>query len=66
MRRLTTIRQDAPLPLFDLARCAIDAVAWPAGSVSRARAAADGADSAAGPVRRTAAGPGLEAVPWPE
>ena len=66
MRRLTTIRQDAPLPLFDLARCAIDAATWPAGSVTRSRAAAGGADSASGPVRRTAAGPGLEEVPWPE
>ncbi|MCZ8203572.1 5'-3' exonuclease H3TH domain-containing protein [Gemmatimonas sp.] len=70
MRRLTTIRQDAPLPLFDLARCALDAVAWPPGSVTRSRpgAAAGSADSVgvAAPVTRTAAGPGLEEIPWPE
>lgn len=67
MRQLTTIRQDAPLPLFDLARCALEAVSWPSGSTTRGRGGAPGNGSgAAAPVTRTAAGPGLEAIPWPE
>ncbi len=69
MRQLTTIRQDAPLPLFDLARCALEAVSWPLGSTSRGRGGAPGNQAEPGtaaPVTRTAAGPGLEAIPWPE
>lgn len=63
MRQLTTIRQDAPLPLFDLARCAIDVVNWPQGSTTRSRTTAG---TSGGAVNRTAAGPGLEEIPWPE
>ena len=59
MRQLTTIRTDAPLPAFALDDCALDRVQWPQGSAARASQRADG------PVNRTAAGPGLEAVPFP-
>lgn len=54
MLQLTTIRQDAPLPPLDLTHCALDTVRWPDGSAARG----------ARVVHRTAAGPGLEAVPF--
>lgn len=63
MQQLTTIRTDAPVPFFELAHCVLEAVAWAPGSAPRA--SAGGLDSA-GPVHRTAAGPGLEDIPWPE
>lgn len=56
MLQLTTIRRDAPLPSIALDECALHRVQWPDGSGAR-RAAA---------VTRTAAGPGLEDVPFPE
>jgi DNA polymerase-1 len=62
MLQLTTIRQDVPLPAMELARCALPAITWPGGS--QARAGMPAATGAA--VSRTAAGPGLEDVPFPE
>ncbi|MBL0171785.1 MAG: hypothetical protein IPP90_13885 [Gemmatimonadaceae bacterium] len=55
MLRLTTIRQDVPLPAMELAHCAASVIRWPGSSTARA----------ASPVSRTAAGPGLEDVPFP-
>jgi DNA polymerase-1 len=57
MRQLTTIRRDAPVPTFALADCALDRVAWSTGTT---------APRSGGPVVRTAAGPGLEEIPWPD
>jgi 5'-3' exonuclease len=65
MLQLTTIRQDVPLPELDLARCALSAVAWPGASQPRAGMAGAGS-AVGGPVSRTAAGPGLEDVPFPD
>lgn len=62
MRALTTIRVDAPIPPFSLGDCAVDAVAWPTGT----RARASSVPSVNGPISRSAAGPGLEDVPWPD
>ncbi len=56
MLQLTTIRQDAPLPALELSRCTVAAVSWPDGSTA----------STAAVVHRTAAGPGLEDVPFPD
>lgn len=56
MLQLTTLRQDAPIPPLSLSDCAISAVTWPGGSVA----------SGAAVVVRSAAGPGLEDVPFPE
>jgi hypothetical protein len=66
MLQLTTIRQDVPLPAMELARCALPAITWPGGSQARAGMAASSAPGAGGPVSRSAAGPGLEDVPFPE
>jgi hypothetical protein len=63
MLQLTTIRVDVPLPDMDLARCALSAINWPGGSQARAGA---GPSGTAGPVSRSAAGPGLDDVPFPE
>jgi len=54
MLQLTTLRQDVPLPALALSHCDLGAVTWPGGSTAR------GAEV----VTRTAAGPGLEDVPW--
>ncbi len=56
MLQLTTIRQDAPLPTFEFAQCALANVGWPSNSAARS----------ADVVTRVAAGPGLEDVPFPE
>lgn len=56
MMQLTTIRQDVPLPSMTLHDCAAHLVRWPDGSGARR----------ASVVTRTAAGPGLEDVPFPE
>ncbi len=56
MLQLTTLRQDAPVPPLSLSDCAVAAVSWPGGSAA----------SAAAVVVRTAAGPGLEDVPFPD
>jgi hypothetical protein len=63
MLQLTTIRVDVPLPDMELARCAVSAITWPGGSQARAGVSASGT---AGPVSRSAAGPGLDDVPFPE
>lgn len=55
MVQLTTIRQDVPLPEIAFDRCAHEAIRWPMGSALRSAAT----------VSRTAAGPGLEDVPFP-
>lgn len=62
MRQLTTIRTDAPVPAFSLSECVVEAVAWPGGTQARASVA----PMSAGPVIRSAAGPGLEDIPWPD
>lgn len=62
MLELTTIRQNAPLPPMDLDRCALSTITWPGGSQARAGSAA----TPGAAVSRTAAGPGLEDVPFPE
>ena len=62
MRQLTTIRTDAPVPAFTLGACAVDAISWPSGTQARVSSAA----TTTGPVNRSAAGPGLEDVPWPD
>ncbi len=56
MMQLTTLRQDAPLPALSLADCTLASVQWPGGSVA----------STATVVVRSAAGPGLEDVPFPD
>lgn len=56
MLQLTTLRQDAPLPPLSLSDCVLDRVSWPGGSVA----------SAATVVVRSAAGPGLQDVPFPD
>lgn len=56
MLQLTTIRQDVPLPPLALADCALDSVRWPDGSHA----------STATVVQKSAGGPGLEEVPFPE
>lgn len=56
MLQLTTIRQDVPLPPLAFAQCEATAIRWPGGSTARA----------ASVVNRSAAGPGLEDVPFPE
>lgn len=56
MLQLTTLRQDAPLPSISLTECALTSVAWPGGSAA----------SAATVIVRSAAGPGLEDVPFPD
>ncbi len=56
MLQLTTLRQDAPIPTLSLSDCTLSAVTWPGGSVA----------SAAAVVVRSAAGPGLERVPFPD
>jgi len=63
MLQLTTIRVDVPLPDMELARCAVSAITWPGGSQARAGVSASGTT---GPVSRSAAGPGLEDVPFPD
>jgi len=63
MLQLTTIRQDVPLPVMDFARCALNTITWPGGSQARAGAPAN---AGGGVVSRSAAGPGLEDVPFPE
>ena len=55
MLQLTTIRQDVPLPVVDLAGCDANAILWPGGSTARR----------AEVVTRVAVGPGLETVPFP-
>lgn len=55
MLQLTTLRQDVPLPSVTLAQCAIGAINWPGGSTARGALV----------VTKTAAGPGLEDVPFP-
>jgi DNA polymerase-1 len=62
MRQLTTIRTDAPVPPFSLGDCALDVIAWPTGTQARMSAA----PGAGGTVSRSAAGPGLEDIPWPD
>jgi 5'-3' exonuclease len=62
MRQLTTIRTDAPVPPFALDACALTAMDWPSGTQARVSSAA----AATGPVTRSAAGPGLEDIPWPD
>ncbi|MCC6241439.1 MAG: hypothetical protein IT353_01305 [Gemmatimonadaceae bacterium] len=57
MMQLTTIRQDAPIPIFPLAQCAVTSVRWPDGSVAR---------GASIPGQQSHAGPGLDDVPFPE
>ena len=57
MMQLTTIRQDAPIPVFPLAQCAVSNVRWPDGSVAR---------GASTPGQQSHAGPGLDEVPFPE
>lgn len=59
MLQLTTIRQDAPLPALSLADCTLSRVTWPGGSAARAA-------ERQGEVTRSAAGPGLEDVPFPD
>jgi 5'-3' exonuclease len=68
MLQLTTIRTDAPVPVLSLSDCAISAVTWPSGSTARMATSAGGGASGgvADGVTRVAAGPGLEAVPFPE
>ena len=56
MLQLTTLRQDTPLPPLALSDCALALVKWPGGSVA----------STAAVVVRSAAGPGLEDVPFPD
>lgn len=63
MRQLTTIRTDAPVPFFAFARCAIAEVAWAPGTAPRASGGVQGSGHV---VHRTEAGPGLDAVPWPD
>lgn len=65
MRSLTTIRTDVPLPRFALADCALERLVWPSGASVRPSRAPDAAD-VSGSVTRTAAGPGLEHIPWPD
>jgi len=60
MLQLTTIRQDVPLPDLSLDACDLQRVRWPDGSQARS------ASVATGSVTSTAAGPGLEDVPWPD
>ncbi len=55
MLQLTTIREDVPLLEMTLARCAIDAITWASG-LPPGRTTV---------VNKTAAGPGLEDVPFP-
>jgi hypothetical protein len=55
-----------PLPAMELARCALPAITWPGGSQARAGMPINGAPGAGGPVSRSAAGPGLEDVPFPD
>jgi DNA polymerase-1 len=68
MRQLTTIRHDAPLPPMTLAQSVLDVIAWPAGTTARASVApgVGGTAASSGAVHRSAAGPGLEDVPWPD
>jgi DNA polymerase-1 len=68
MLQLTTIRTDAPVPVLGLSQCAIGAVTWPSGSAARMATSAGGSatGSATNGITRMAAGPGLEAVPFPE
>lgn len=61
MLQLTTIRQDAPLPALTLSQAHVEHIQWPSGSAARAAIAEDQHT-----VHRTAAGPGLEDVPFPE
>ncbi len=55
MLRLTSIRQDAPIPDVELPACVIASIVWPGGSMA----------STASVVHRVNAGPGLEEVPFP-
>jgi 5'-3' exonuclease len=54
MLQLTTIRQDVPLPEFELSHFHAGRIQWPDGSSARGAVA----------VNRTAAGPGLEDIPF--
>jgi DNA polymerase-1 len=56
MLQLTTLRQDAPLPEIAFAHCDVTRVQWVDGSVARR----------AEVITRTASGPGLEDVPFPD
>jgi DNA polymerase-1 len=62
MLQLTTIRQDVAVPTFPLPHTSLDVIRWPQGSAARAAVG----DAGAGATTRSAAGPGLEEVPWPE
>lgn len=55
MLQLTTLKTDVPLPMYALAQCVLSSVNWPGGSAARG----------ASVVNKTAAGPGLEDVPFP-
>ncbi|AMW05196.1 5'-3' exonuclease [Gemmatimonas phototrophica] len=68
MLQLTTIRTDAPVPMLPLSDCSISTVSWPSGSAARMAASPDGSatGSTTDGITRMAAGPGLEAVPFPE
>jgi DNA polymerase-1 len=55
MLQLTTIRQDAPVPVMTLSSCALDAIAWPGGSAARRASTGTSVN----------VGPGLEDVPFP-
>jgi DNA polymerase-1 len=59
MLQLTTIRQDAPLPPLSLSQCAAALIAWPGRSAARSAVPSSEA------VTRSAAGPGLDDVPFP-
>lgn len=62
MLQLTTLRQDVPLPVVTLAQCALASISWPGGSAARSASSGNTGNKT---VNKTAAGPGLEDVPFP-